>query len=532
VPEIKYQLQGVLAKADQESDGYIRQVELNARKIADAFRGRLKVSVMAGELDNVTDQADRLDNINQLLFWTMKQYQALAKVVIRKDLKALDDYDEAQSNWDKVRDKVAKALQGEEEKKHFKALGQAYESFDTVFREKVVPAVEHEKAGLITKLDSESDKLLAQIESRVGKIVASLNQAASEAMETYQDTAQTNRILVLIISVSAIALGLLLGFLLARNITKPIKDIIEELTSGAKQVASAASQVSDSSQALAQGGSQQASSLEETSASMEEMASMTRKNSENAGQARDLVEEGTSASERASKSMDELMASMDQISKASEETASIIKTIDEIAFQTNLLALNAAVEAARAGEAGAGFAVVADEVRNLALRAAEAAQNISNLITKTSERTQRGSQLVTQTSDDFSGLVDSTHKVSGLVVEIAKASGEQAQGLEQVNQSLGQIDQVTQTNAANAEESAAASEELSAQAATMESFVQSLVALVEGRAKGAAEINGQSEINHKDQLRLIPESNDGAQKTWNSKPQDEIPLEKDDSGDF
>lgn len=508
VPEIKYQLKGVLAKADKESSDYIGKVELNARKIADAFRSRLKMSVMAGEYNNIVDQADQLDSINQLIFWTMKQYQALAKVVIRRDLGAIKDYDAAQSNWDKVRAKVAKALVTEKEKKGFKDLVQAYESFDTVFRENVVPAIEHEMAGLIAKMDGESDKLLSQIEDRVGKVVASINQEARESMADYQDTAKFSRVLVLIISLSATVFGILLGVLLARNITRPIKNIIDELTGGAKQVASAAAQVSDSSQALAQGGSEQASSLEETSATMEQMASMTRKNAENAGQARDLVQEGKTAAERASLSMDELVTSMEQITKASEETAGIIKAIDEIAFQTNLLALNAAVEAARAGEAGAGFAVVADEVRNLALRAAEAANNISQLIAHTTESTQQGSQLVIRTNDDFSGLVESTRKVAELVVEIAAASGEQAQGLEQVNQSLSQIDQVTQSNAASAEESAAASEELSAQAATMEAFVDRLVALVEGRGKSALQVDKGSSRNTSDQLKLIPSDTD------------------------
>jgi methyl-accepting chemotaxis protein len=506
VPEIKYQLKGVLEKADKESDKLIAQVESNARKIATAFRSRLKISVMAGEYDNVIAQADDLDAINQLLFWTMKQYQALANVVISRDLESVTAYDQAQSKWDHMRNKVAKALKSDAEEQFFKDLNQAYESFDTVFRESVIPAVEHERAGLIKKLDGESDQLLFQIEERIGKVVASLNQGAKQAMAAYRETARASRFLIVVIGIVAIALGVSLGLLLARNITKPIKRIIDELTSGAKQVASAAGQVSDSSQTLAQGGSQQASSLEETSASMEEMASMTRKNAENAEQARGLVQESKTASERASHSMDELVSSMDEINKASEETAGITKTIDEIAFQTNLLALNAAVEAARAGEAGAGFAVVADEVRSLALRAAEAAKNISGLIDETTAKTQRGSQLVTQTSQDFSELTGNTRTVSELVVDIATASGEQAQGLEQINQSLSQIDQVTQNNAASAEESAAASEELSAQAATMEGLVNNLVALVEGRSVSQMDASREQEHSEEEPARLLTAS--------------------------
>ncbi len=173
---------------------------------------------------------------------------------------------------------------------------------------------------------------------------------------------------------------------------------------------------------------------------------------------------------------------MQEISKASEETSKIIKTIDEIAFQTNLLALNAAVEAARAGEAGAGFAVVADEVRNLAMRAAEAAKNTAALIEGTVKKVSDGTSLVKTTSDAFKEVAGSAAKVGELVGEIAAASTEQAQGIEQVNIAVTEMDKVTQQNAATAEESASASEELNAQAEEMKSFVADLAAMVGGNS--------------------------------------------------
>jgi len=183
---------------------------------------------------------------------------------------------------------------------------------------------------------------------------------------------------------------------------------------------------------------------------------------------------------RANGSMEALTASMDEISRASEETSKIIKTIDEIAFQTNLLALNAAVEAARAGEAGAGFAVVADEVRNLAIRAAEAAKNTAGLIEGTVRKIKEGSELVQRTSAEFSEVQDSASKMGELVGEISSASGEQAQGIEQISKAVTEMDTVVQRNAGNAEESASASEELNAQAEHMKEFVADLVALVGG----------------------------------------------------
>jgi methyl-accepting chemotaxis protein len=177
---------------------------------------------------------------------------------------------------------------------------------------------------------------------------------------------------------------------------------------------------------------------------------------------------------------------MKEISIASEQTAKIIKTIDEIAFQTNLLALNAAVEAARAGEAGAGFAVVAGEVRNLAMRAAEAAKNTAGLLEGTVKKIQSGSNMVSKTNEDFGKVAAGSKKVGGLVGEIAAASREQAQGIEQINIAMAEMDRVVQQNASNAEESAKASEGMNVQAEQMKKFVDHLVVLVGGNGKRTA----------------------------------------------
>lgn len=283
------------------------------------------------------------------------------------------------------------------------------------------------------------------------------------------------------VTVASVLLAGIVILFVVHSLVRPINNAVRGLNEVSVGVKSAARQIAGSSQDLAEGASEQASSLEETSASLEEMASMTRQNSSNSLEADGLMKEANSTIERANGTMDQMVVSMQSITQSSEETQKIVKTIDEIAFQTNLLALNAAVEAARAGEAGAGFAVVADEVRNLAMRAAEASKNTSNLIDESIAQIKDGAELVQKTNTAFGEVAISAKKVTELIAEIAEASKEQTQGIEQVNTAVAEMDKVTQRNAANAEESAGASEQLSTQADQMTEMVADLAELVEGR---------------------------------------------------
>lgn len=179
---------------------------------------------------------------------------------------------------------------------------------------------------------------------------------------------------------------------------------------------------------------------------------MTKQNAENTTQANELMTSAKEATQKANLSMNNLTKSMREIAIGSEQTQKIVKTIDEISFQTNLLALNAAVEAARAGEAGAGFAVVADEVRNLAMRAAEAAKNTSNLMSDIVNKIKTGESLVAVTNRAFQEVSTNSNKVVDLMSEIAAASREQSEGIDQVNRAVAEMNKVTQQNAAIAEE--------------------------------------------------------------------------------
>lgn len=291
--------------------------------------------------------------------------------------------------------------------------------------------------------------------------------------------------------------------IISRTVERPIREITDALETGSNQVSAASAEISHASQTLAQGACEQAGSLEQASTALEELTSATQCNADHARQADTLASKAQQAAKggeteayniagQVSKRMTALTEAVDSIRSATGRTAQVVDTIDEIAFQTNLLALNAAVEAARAGEAGAGFAVVADEVRALAQRAAEEVKNTTALMKEAQKATDQvttvseglNSYLEQAVGNDvllaFQGVVTAAQRVTQLMAEVAAASDEQAKGIGSVSASVTDMDQVTQGNAAAAEQAAAASEELNAQAESMGELLLTLQRLVRG----------------------------------------------------
>ena len=250
-----------------------------------------------------------------------------------------------------------------------------------------------------------------------------------------------------------------------------LRDLVRQVQDAAGNISTASSEIASGNHDLSHRTEQTAANLEETASSMEVLTSTVQQSAQASRQASDFASSAAEVAARGGAVVSQVVTTMDQITTSSRKIADITGVIDSIAFQTNILALNAAVEAARAGEQGRGFAVVASEVRNLAQRSAEAAKEIKGLIGSSVERVEDGSRLVSQAGQTMTEIVSSVRRVSDIIAEITASSAEQSDNIGQISQSVTQLDQMTQQNAALVEESTAASESLREQAHHLNSAV-------------------------------------------------------------
>jgi methyl-accepting chemotaxis protein len=341
----------------------------------------------------------------------------------------------------------------------------------------------HQKEDAKHLLAQAGNPAFDAFEKSVLTVVGDQEQAADLSVASIARTLTFNQTFVGIMTGAAILFAFGTAIFITRSVNRVIHSAADGLSDASARVGSASNQVASASQSLARGASSQAASLEETSAALEEIGGMTKRNAENAANAKIIARDTRAAADQGTREMDDMVTAMGAIKSSSNNIAKIIKTIDEIAFQTNILALNAAVEAARAGEAGMGFAVVADEVRNLALRAAQAARETAERIDDSIQKSGRGADISGHVAATLQGIAAKARTVDELIAEIATASNEQTHGVDQVNATLLQMDQITQSNAANADQTASAAEELRLQAETMHGNVDNLMNLI-GRGVG------------------------------------------------
>ena len=439
---------------------------------------------------------------------------AKSKTADAAEVQAIDTEMKATSaRSSKVQEELEDLVKSEKGKALLQAVGEQRKVYnglrDRAFKLKAEVGITDEfKAMVAGQLVPEMNKYLSTVED-VTTFQDSLFENADKHINAVHD--QSIQIL-LAIGALAIVFGVAAGFWLTRSITRPLAravDLAEQVASGdltahiqvtskdevgkllaalkamTESLQTTVSQVRDStetivtaSQEIAAGNldlssrtEQQASALEETASSMEELTSTVRQNADNARQANALAQSASGVASRGGEVVSQVVDTMASINESSKKIADIIGVIDSIAFQTNILALNAAVEAARAGEQGRGFAVVASEVRNLAQRSAGAAKEIRALITDSVSKVESGGHLVAQAGATMQEIVQGITRVTDIMSEIASASVEQSQGIEQVNAAITQMDDATQQNAALVEEAAAAASSLETQAASLAELV-------------------------------------------------------------
>ena len=391
--------------------------------------------------------------------------------------KAKQLVDQAAQQWQKSIDEVRPLLVREDARQVIDRLQEQRTNWYGLLAE-VKRLVDQGKPDVALTLATEKGLPIYEANNRdTGRFREMQNEDLTLAAEQGAALGTWSWIVALVVLSLSLVVGVVV-LVMVRRMTATLQDAVTKVSQSAVQVASAASEISASSQAIAQGTSEQAASLEETAASSEEITAMTRTNADHSHAAAELMQETSVVVSDANRMFDQMEASMKEINASSEKIGKIIRVIDEIAFQTNILALNAAVEAARAGEAGMGFAVVADEVRNLAQRSAQAAKDTASLIEDSITKSAEGRSRLDHVSTAVQAITEKAQKAKELVDQVNTGSREQARGIEEISKAITQMEHVTQSSAASAEETASAGEEMSSQAAVLKQVVLGLQEMV------------------------------------------------------
>jgi methyl-accepting chemotaxis protein len=461
--------------------------------------GFLGIQKLTGDISEIG--ANRLPSVESMLIVSEAQTAIdsaenalLCQVLNEQQVQdAYARFDAAKARADAARKVYEPLPQTDEEAKvwnefvpAWKAWWADHETFATMARAYHKQPTEAAYKELCTQALVTNGVTFTAAETQLNKLVELNSRYGSEASITAQQNAARLQTTFLVVVASAILLGVILAVFITRTVVSALSRIVDDLSSCAEQTAAASEQVASGAQALANGTSETAAALEETSASLEEMNSLVKQSSQTSEAANGVATQASAAGERGAQAMNDLAKAIAEIKANADQTAKIVKTIDEIAFQTNLLALNAAVEAARAGDAGKGFAVVAEEVRNLAQRAGEAARNTSQLIEQSVKSAENGVTLSKNVTGVVSEMTTASQKVRTLSGEVAASSKEITQGIEQSSTAVRQMDQVTQGNAAGAEENSAVGEEMSAQAQQLAQLVTQLESMIRATQAGSA----------------------------------------------
>ena len=487
-------------------------------QLAITFIGMLQMAKLADQITFITDDVEqKIQVVNSVQTAIMVRAIAARNLALVSDPVAqkpeVELVKSSQADLDKGLAALSTILKDRasvnaDERQMFDQLVSLEGKYLPIANKVVGLATSQKNDQAIAALTQDCMPLLKQVIMHISTFNRALRQKADESVAASKVDYQNSKWMLLLISAVSLLAGICIAWRLTRSISRPLikaveiaqcvasgdlssqisvtskdetgqlmqalkdmnaslVDIVGNVRQGTDTIATASSQIATGNQDLSSRTEEQASSLEETAASMEELTSTVKQNADNACQANQLAVSASSVAVKGGSVVAQVVDTMGAINTSSKKIVDIIGVIDGIAFQTNILALNAAVEAARAGEQGRGFAVVAAEVRNLAQRSAAAAKEIKTLIGDSVDKVEEGSKQVAEAGKTMDEIVGSVKRVTDIMAEIEAASREQTAGIEQINQAITQMDQVTQQNAALVEEAAAAAGSLQEQAGSL-----------------------------------------------------------------